>query len=224
MPGCITGREASGPTRQARCATDWPRSLGSEGARDGSESAGRGRTTSVIARSWSNPIPMTSQTTYLAGSLRRRIVAVPVASSAAVTHSGSMLSRKISKLAARSSTPASNASRSAIIPPRHPRMRIPDGAANPKPSARSYVTGIGSKTELGHIEEATRPRYRECWQPNAPGGNSGGNRSLCGAHWLARSGASRSSVIPPFPARRWHGAARARRTAVIARVSLIRSA
>jgi hypothetical protein len=50
-------------------------------------------------------MPMTSHTTYSAGSLRRRIVAVPVACNACAIHAASTVSLKSAKLAARSPAP-----------------------------------------------------------------------------------------------------------------------
>ena len=65
----------------------------------------RCRTASRIERSRCRPLPITSHTTYSAGSLRRRIVAVPVARKACAIHSASSVSLNSSKLAARSPAP-----------------------------------------------------------------------------------------------------------------------
>src|SRR5262245_12294400 len=98
----------------------------------------RWRTTSRIERSRSNAIPITSHTTYSAGSLRRRIVAVPVASYACAIHAASSVPLKSSKLGARSPAPTA-------------RMASPNSIAPTSVGETNYTLWInGSRRVVDH--------------------------------------------------------------------------
>src|SRR5262245_57320375 len=130
----------------------------------------RWRTTSRIERSRSNAIPMTSHTTYSAGSLRRRIVAVPVACNACAIHSASSVSLKSSKLGARSPAPTARMASPNSDAPAREDVPWPDDDDAPPASASDGRDAMSGRARDHHGDGAdgTMADVRGPWTRAVP--------------------------------------------------------